>query len=179
MYWVHTPHYSIDITWCTLLIIPSNLHHAHSSLFCRKCLSIYMIHTLLGMNKDFDCTLLVNLLDAHSSLFHRHYMMDTPHYSIKFTSCTLLIILQKVPGYKQELHTPANAPTSTFSMHSPGKFTGCTLLIIPWNSHDTHSSLFHQIYIMHTPHYSAEIGWVYTWFTHSCLWRNTLTALSW
>ncbi len=58
-------------------------------------------------------------------------MMHTPHYYVDFTSCTLLIIPQQVPEYKQELHTPANAPTSTFSMYSHGKFTGCTLLIIP------------------------------------------------
>ncbi len=43
-----------------------------------------MVYTLLSMNKDLDRTLLVNLLDAHSSLLHRLYMMHTPHYSVYF-----------------------------------------------------------------------------------------------
>ncbi len=163
MYWMHTPHYSIDITWCTLLI-PSNLHHAHSSLFCRKWLSIYMIHTLLRMNKDFDCTLLVNLLDAHSSLFHRLYMMHTPHYS---------------PGsgwvYTSVTHSCQWTETSTLSMHSNWihtphysmDFTWCTLLIIPSNLHHAHSSFFCR-------------KWLSIYMIYTLLQMNKdLTALSW
>ncbi len=139
---MHTPHYSIEYTWCTLLIIPSTLHHAHSSLFHSKCLSISRTYTLLPMHRlqHSVCTLLVNLIDTHSSLFHRLHMMHTPHYSIKFTSCTLLIILQNVAEYIHDLHTPANE--QRLWLHSPGKFTGCTLLIIPLNLHHAHSSSF-------------------------------------
>ncbi len=132
--WMHTPHYSQDSGWvepgfthswqgtlnstltmhspdkfngCTLLIIPSTLYDAHSSLFPRKWLSIYMIYTLLPMHRlqHSLCTLLMNLLDAHSSLFHQLYMMHNPDYS------------QEVAEYIHDLHIPAYA--KDFNYHYP------------------------------------------------------------
>ncbi len=65
--------------WCTLLIIPKTVktvaeHNQH-------------LHTPDNSQRPqlFLCTLLINLVDAHSSLFHWLYMMHTPLIHIQLT----------------------------------------------------------------------------------------------
>ncbi len=172
---MHSPD---KFTGCTLLIIPLTLYDAHSSLFPRQWLTITSIYTLLTKQRPqlWLCTLLINLMDAHSSFSTRftlfpemwlsiirtytllsiheslnfHYPLDwpiywmhTPHHSIDFIWCTLLVIPKTVAEHNQHLHTPDKAQRPKLRL--------CTLLI---NLLDAHSSLFHWLYIMHTPHYS-------------------------
>ncbi len=129
---MHTPHYSIIFIWCTLPIIT-------------KEVAVYLPDLpTLGMaqcNQLWKCTLLIYLLHANSSLFHR------------LIWCTLLIIPKEVAESKQELHTPSKAQWI--------QLWQCTLLV---NLMDAHLSLFIRLYIIHTPHYSLEVAD----FTHSC-----------
>ncbi len=126
---------------CTLLIIPSTLYDAHSSLFTRKWLSIYLIYTLLTLHSVINLHSPDKFTGCILIIIPSPNMMHTPHYS-QGSGCTLLIIQKTVAESKQELHTPSKAQWI--------QLWQCTRLK---NLLDAHSSLFHQLYMMHTPDY--------------------------
>ncbi len=68
---MHTPHYYIDYILYTLLIISHEVAEYKHDL-----------HTPVNAQRLQPplCTLLINLLDAHSSLFHQLLTMHTPDY---------------------------------------------------------------------------------------------------
>ncbi len=141
---------------CTLLIIPWNFYDAHSSLFPKKVAEYNKgLHT---RDKEqwtqlWQCTILINLVDAHSSLFHRLNMMHTPHYSQGrdwlwpgFThscQCTDFNFHYARSWYIYWMHTP----------HYSITFIWCTLPIIP-KEVDAHSSLFPKQWLSQTRIYT-------------------------